>query len=485
MSTYLLLRDNKESGPYSFEELRNKGLKAYDLVWIDGKSAAWRYPSEVEELRSFAPAVEEQPFDRFFKRAAQTNSPVPAEENNSTVTAQSRAVPEKEIGFSSGKNGSMLSGEPSSVPGKRIIYVTLPSDKGSQGMRVPSLREPARIQTSAAQASAPALERLPLIEKEPARTELSPRYAKPSVPPEEKFSQNPEDMWRAAVEITPRQNGLDPKRILQPVAAIVCILALLAAGIFIGLSIKSDSFGFSPKTVVKEEASSSLPAPVQQDHTLAATPVVQPVTSPTTQEPPTPTANQANNNAANTANGRNTLPSGPGTTVSSAAPTHPAPVPLQNKKSDRTKDRSSLANQKVAAAALLKDSASMNLPAVHREAIHRSDEIGLDKDAMRNSIANMVAVGAGKYSIGTFGGISELQLTVSNHSLYPLDLVVVEIQYIQANKKVFKTENVYFRDLAPGSALMQVVPKSARGIKIQYKVTLINSKELGLSYSGI
>lgn len=488
MSTYLLLRDNKESGPYSFEELSNKGLKAYDLVWIEGKSAAWRYPSEIEELRSFAPAVEEQPFDRFFKRPAQMNSPVTAEENNSAVTAQSRQVPEKETGFSSGRNGSLLSGEPSSVPGKRIIYVTLPSDKGSQGMRVPSFREPARVQ----QASAPAPERLPLIEKEPARTELSPRYVKPSIPAEEKFSQNPEDMWRGSVEITPRQNGLDVKQILQPVAAIVCILALLAAGIFIGLSIKSDSFGFSPKTTVKQEASSPVPAPVQQDHPLAAAPVVQTVASPATQAPD-PGVNTVNtaDNAANTVKGENPLPSNAGTTASSLpeqrvtasspASTQLAPAPVQKKK----KDRLSLANQKMAAAAMLKDSASMNLPAVHREAAHRSDEIGLDKDAMRNTIANMVAVGAGKYSVGTFGGISELQLTVSNHSLYPLDLVVVEVQYIQANKKVFKTENVYFRDLAPGSALMQVVPKSARGIKIQYKVTLINSKELGLSYSGI
>ena len=52
------------------------GLKAYDLVWIEGKSAAWRYPGEIEEFKSFAPPVEEQPFDRFFKRPAQTNQPL-------------------------------------------------------------------------------------------------------------------------------------------------------------------------------------------------------------------------------------------------------------------------------------------------------------------------------------------------------------------------------------------------------------------------
>ena len=67
---YLLLRDNKQSGPYSLDELKVKGLKAYDLVWVEGRSAAWRYPSEIEELKAFAPVVEEQPFDRFFNKPA-------------------------------------------------------------------------------------------------------------------------------------------------------------------------------------------------------------------------------------------------------------------------------------------------------------------------------------------------------------------------------------------------------------------------------
>ena len=68
MNKYLLLRDNKQSGPYTVPEIIEKGIKAYDLVWLDGKSVAWRYPSEIEELKAYAPAVEEQPFDRFYKR---------------------------------------------------------------------------------------------------------------------------------------------------------------------------------------------------------------------------------------------------------------------------------------------------------------------------------------------------------------------------------------------------------------------------------
>src|SRR5687768_12152814 len=68
MNMYLLLRDNKQSGPYTCEQLKEKGIKAYDLVWIEGKSAAWRYPSEVEELKPFSPVIEEQPFERFYKK---------------------------------------------------------------------------------------------------------------------------------------------------------------------------------------------------------------------------------------------------------------------------------------------------------------------------------------------------------------------------------------------------------------------------------
>lgn len=72
MPSYRLLRSNKESGPYSLNDLLTLGLKPYDLIWVEGRSAAWRYSSEVSELKEYAPAVEEQPFDRFFKKPSET-----------------------------------------------------------------------------------------------------------------------------------------------------------------------------------------------------------------------------------------------------------------------------------------------------------------------------------------------------------------------------------------------------------------------------
>src|SRR5690349_6767425 len=50
---YLLLRNNKQQGPYSLEELLDQNLKNFDLVWVEGKSAGWRYPSEIDQLKSF------------------------------------------------------------------------------------------------------------------------------------------------------------------------------------------------------------------------------------------------------------------------------------------------------------------------------------------------------------------------------------------------------------------------------------------------
>ena len=75
MTTYFLLRNNKKSGPYDLDQLKNFGLKPYDLVWVDGKSAAWRYPSEVEVLKDYAPAIEEQPFERFYKKPGEKMTP--------------------------------------------------------------------------------------------------------------------------------------------------------------------------------------------------------------------------------------------------------------------------------------------------------------------------------------------------------------------------------------------------------------------------
>ncbi|MGZ3845518.1 MAG: hypothetical protein ACXVBH_05655, partial [Flavisolibacter sp.] len=48
---YLLLRDNRESGPHAIEHMGSIGLHPLDLVWIENESTSWKYPEEIEELR--------------------------------------------------------------------------------------------------------------------------------------------------------------------------------------------------------------------------------------------------------------------------------------------------------------------------------------------------------------------------------------------------------------------------------------------------
>lgn len=52
---YLLLRENRESGPYTIDELIQQQLKPSDLIWEEGKSVAWCYPYELDELKAHVP----------------------------------------------------------------------------------------------------------------------------------------------------------------------------------------------------------------------------------------------------------------------------------------------------------------------------------------------------------------------------------------------------------------------------------------------
>ena len=455
MMMYLLLRNNKQSGPYSLDDLKTMGLKAYDLVWVEGKSAAWRYPCEIDELSAFAPAVEEQPFDRFFKKA----SPVKANNSSSIVSDSPKPVSEPVTSFT---------GEPSRVPGKRIIYVTMPAGNG-QNSSAPAINGRSSRPEPVVVAPAP----IPVIHKsEPTHIEYEF---------EDNSSQRQQEDT-TLVEFMPRPKQRRSNLILKP---LIIGLALLAAGIFIGLSINKDTFSFPPKI----KFSSASPDNGQINHTIA-----QQLPVPAVKNDPVPVVNKEQQpNAPQT----DTVATIIGQTKTSEPVVSKGAVDRVGveRPGKTTAQKAKLVNSNAKPLGLSssqpKDSASGALSVVNREPVRRADvegkpEAGADKDASaKANIASQVSVGANGYTVGTFGGINDLQVTVSNRSAYPLDLVVVEVQYIQANKKIYKTENLYFRGISAGSALMQEAPKSSRGIKVAYKITMINSKELGLSYSGI
>jgi hypothetical protein len=49
---YLLLRNNVQSGPFSYAQLVKHSLKPSDLVWVEGESTAWLTPAELEATQN-------------------------------------------------------------------------------------------------------------------------------------------------------------------------------------------------------------------------------------------------------------------------------------------------------------------------------------------------------------------------------------------------------------------------------------------------
>jgi hypothetical protein len=448
MVTYLLLRDNKQLGPLTLDEVIQLGLKGYDLVWVEGRSAAWRYPSEIEELKSFAPIVEEQPFDRFYKRpAAAENKNIPKE--ITPVKTEPAPVVSHEKQYASISRGD------------NKVYVTLPA-------------------RTAAIASTPSIKKTVVEEVKPAiiqeRFFAEEKFANPAGFGNE-FLQHDVVEKNQRVEKTQQPNISTNKKILKPALMLLGVFVLLGCGILIGLYINKSTVVSTEK--IKETANQqTVPAKEQQTN-----PPVVPVSDKLVDN------NQANNSAI-----ENTVKQ-PDNTIENKNVTA-SQTDIQNIKKEITPVDDKKKEQKTKnilpkKIPILSQSAATDTNSdyyqktgvARRSSTHRDDEIS-DKAVLKTNIADMVGLSANTYSVGTFGGISNLQITVSNHSVYPLDLVVVEVQYVQANKKIFKTENIYFHNVGAGSALMQEAPKSPRGIKVQYKIAVINSKDSGLSYSG-
>jgi hypothetical protein len=96
------------------------------------------------------------------------------------------------------------------------------------------------------------------------------------------------------------------------------------------------------------------------------------------------------------------------------------------------------------------------------------------------NLAKDLSINASNFKRATFGGISNLEFTVTNKSDYIIDMVAAEVEYYTANKKLYKKETVYFNNIAPYGTQVQKAPDSNRGYEVKYRISLISSKQLGL-----
>ncbi|UPT66465.1 MAG: hypothetical protein M0D57_18720 [Sphingobacteriales bacterium JAD_PAG50586_3] len=102
--------------------------------------------------------------------------------------------------------------------------------------------------------------------------------------------------------------------------------------------------------------------------------------------------------------------------------------------------------------------------------------------AVRNKITRYVTAQTSGFDKATFGGISNLKIKVRNTSSYPIDDVELQINYIQSNGKIYKSETVYGTTIEPNASITVDGPDASRGTDVSVKILSINSHQLALCY---
>lgn len=529
MNKYLLLRDNKQTGPYTVEELAKKGLKPYDLVWLEGRSAAWRYPSEMEELKSFAPAVEEQPYDRFYKRSssAQEHAIHAAEQAGKLqqvpvvekLTETSLSAQAETISPMAAKSMANLQQQPVAqstqtiqpenivdnplpASGSGKVYVTLPAGFRKQpqteqktatattlidkkeiepvaeqpAVEPVQQQEEAGVSKEAAQAleaRAAALARnIQLAAAEAAAkkqsgpvSQVNNRPVTKPVKQEEKTTSFSTIIDKGdqqeTVPVIPIRNNRKQVMLMRGIVA----ACLLLGGIVIGMALT-----YSNNRSSSQQALDQLVQRLQEREAQRQ-------------------ANTAGTLQANEDPGQSHGPSQIADQDPAPSPEHtaiPGKQALNHQQvASREKIVSSPVNQEPAVTFQEKDPAPMKVtPAVVTNKETSRPVREADISAAREKIYQMVQVAASPFKTGVLGGISNLYFTVSNSSSFPLDQIELEVKYLGPENRVVKVQRLLFTDIAAGGHQTLEAPRTSRGVSIDYAVTKINSKALGIAHAG-
>ena len=461
MDTYLLLRSNKQSGPYSLQQLVNFGLKPYDLVWVEGRSAAWRYPSEVEGLKAYAPATEEQPYDRFYKKTEEKpqekiiSKPVQPQQEVYVAPKQETYVPPKEeVYVLPEESKPILQEVERTATTSRKVFVAMPDN------HVPK-KQPQPVIVKAP----PVVEEKPVIvEKKPVAAEEKKVEANPiptehwSLPKEpvlpkqepiikaypvtlkeeptlnEKYSESLDDIKRRYTE-----TYLSRKKKSKWTSTHTSVLQVFGGAIVFCLIVVViyKNFGGEEKPQAK-------------------TIMIQP-----------------DKRAINTAS-----------TTSTIIP----PIVTETEKTTNKKTRPVKEEIDIPAESLVTNSTQQK----KEEVIRENDEVlASEKKAVMPpketeetkpktkpiNINRLVNVKANNYKQRAFGGVMNLELTVNNDSKFELDKVIVELVYLKPSEQPIKTETVVFNSIEANGSKTLKIPDYLRGVKVSYRVMEVESSQ--------
>lgn len=458
MKYYRLLRNNKESGPYSAEDLIKAGFKPYDLVWEEGRSAAWRYPSEVADFKDFAAEVEEQPFDRFYKKDKPAmQSKLPGNQSISVAVITEPSTLKKE------KPRIRIKAETSKIENVKQ-FVPEPSPVIKPPSKTSSPKENNKISDLPPQQSKPEWGNMWLDWEEEKKAVKSLKFKpepaiarEPEIEIETKFSQSLDDVKKLYLEKV--LNGKKPAIGFEQYKAYMGIavisLCVLAIGIWVGIRWTGDSetkahlLGNSPKQeqtkqVSEVDESSVEPVNAEEDKNKSAAVIIIPIVEKNS------TLNTAKNKSPNKS--ISTKPDGKQNVAinnSKSIRQQPAATKISGPKQNDVPENVALPKKQDAAAPTTKKA-----------------EKNIDDYVALRSVGN--------------SGATSASYKVENISDVALEMVMIDLQYYDAAGRFKKGETIYVRNINPGQSVSVKAPEDANASKITSKISMISSEQNNL-----
>ncbi len=479
---YRLLRNNKESGPFTALQLKELGLKPYDLLWAEGRGAAWQYASEIPELKLFAPVIEEQPFDRFFKKDEEKATA------KQTVVSEKKTKPRFRI---SGDKIIMVEAGNMEVATNGII-------KETTQIRLP--KEPVAEKIAATpdwqdmyEQWQPEPQKMAIKKEEPVEVET-------------KYSESLDDLKKRYAEKVlnekseKRTTSLSSASVKQNIMAAVALIVLVVGG-YIGYTLKQKDAAKTAGTPVVERAD------VSGDNVLSARQKDDNNTVNNNAQNIQNNSTQKSNTDINAAQIKTVKPSFQKpvetTVVKNANENKTLTADLPKKETNTAvKTNPSVAKTDDKTVALLpkkNNAVKTNDVANNSNPIAQSTTSSTVKNTAGNTVAAPVATppavkqNAPKkiddyVSVKKIGGnsssVQNVRLLVNNISDFPIDLAVIDVQYFDSKGKYQKGETMFVKNIDGGNNVEIRVPDSDKSSSIKYKVSLVSSEKKTLYLVG-
>lgn len=444
MEKFLLLRDNKQTGPYSAADLEKMGLKSYDLIWVDGKSAAWRYPGEIDALKSFAPPVEEQPYDRFYKKDQDTDHKESDHKEAIQKESYHKEADQKETGKVGIDHNRIVRKEidRNEIPVEkkrdseknpaRHIFVSIPKRKSEPVNKSFDNSEHANY--------------LPPVspsEKFPDRTRESinesAAYMTANLEPE---PTRPSNEFVSKTDEKPLSVNTKGNKGLNPVylmAAALFLFALISVFLYMNYKEQNKQLNRLNEIVLNMQQGSEVKSTTPVYNAVA--PVLQPESL----------------------------------LIDTLGATKMNLTPVERSPEEKSVAKKPVSKKIINTDTSTKESVLQEPTETKPAIINNTPSPG--RSVKRRGSSDQLKITTNDFKVGFLGGISGLQVTLANNGETPMEKVDVAVEYLSKENKVVKTQVLTFKNIAPGAALTQDVPRVARGITVRCKIGQAQSSE--------